>query len=226
MKTFKLMPLLGGLTLTVLTVGCAQQDTANSNTNINSNVAVTNTTTTTTTTTTNTNANTGISMTTTGPDNSEIEKTEAGGVRTETRTFKGENRRIDRVVVTTRDGKRTARVYGRSGEVKDLPENKVERALDSTGDALADAVGFVVDKTKDAASATKEGAEKAIDKTGDAAKTVGKKTAEGTQTVVEKSVETGKTIGEKTADGAKTVGKKTAEGARKVGGAVKDAINP
>lgn len=233
----------GALALASLLAACTQQDATTAN--LNSNVAIvtnansnTGTETTTTTTTTTTGAMT------TAPDNSEVEVTDAGGVRTETRTFKGENRRVERVVVTTRDGKRTARVYSKSGEVKDLPDNKVERALDDTGDALGDAAGFVVDKSKDAASATKEGAEKVVDKTGDAAsatkekagdvidktvdtsKTVGEKTVEGTKTVVEKGTDIGKTVGEKTADTSKTVGKKTAEGAKKVGGAIKKAVTP
>lgn len=178
------------------------------------------------------------------PDGSEIEVTEAGGVKTETRTFADEDGRVERVVVTTRDGKRTARVYSRSGEVKDLSESDVERALEATGDTLADAAGFVAGKSKDAASATKEGLETAAEKTGDfaseakdktegavkktgeAAKTVGEKTADGARTVGEKTADGARTAAEKTGDAAKTVGKKTAEGAKKVGGAIKDAVTP
>lgn len=166
------------------------------------------------------------------PDNSEIEVTEAGGVKTETRTFK-EHEHVERVVVTTREGKRTARVYARTGEYKDLPESDVERALEATGSALAGAAGFVADKSKDAASATKEGVERAADKTGDFAseakdKTEGalKKTGEAAKTVGEKTADGAKTVAEKTGDAAKTAGKKTAEGAKKVGGAVKDAVTP
>ncbi|MEJ7618833.1 MAG: hypothetical protein WKF30_18085 [Pyrinomonadaceae bacterium] len=216
------------LSLLLATVGC---EPAANNVNINANVAAT-------TTTSSSAANTSVSNTSAGsaaltaPDNSEIEVAEAGGVKTETRTFK-EHEHVERVVVTTRAGKRTARVYARTGDYKDLPEGDVERALDATGSALAGAAGFVADKSKDAASATKEGLGKAADKTGDFAsdakdKTEGalKKTGEAAKTVGEKTVDGAKTVAEKTGDAAKTVGKKTVAGAKKVGGAVKNAVTP
>src|ERR687886_449103 len=66
---------------------------------------------------------------------------------------------------TSTEGRRTARVTMRSGESRDLPEDKVTTALDATGDALASAAGFVVDKAKDAAQAVKEGGATVIYKT-------------------------------------------------------------
>ncbi|MEJ7710623.1 MAG: hypothetical protein WKF84_12320 [Pyrinomonadaceae bacterium] len=87
---------------------------------------------------------------------------DAGGVKTETRTFRGESGHVERVVVTTREGKRTRASSSRSGEAKDLPESDVERAFEATGDALGTAAGFVVDKSKDAASAAKEGLERLL----------------------------------------------------------------
>ncbi|HEY0729419.1 MAG TPA: hypothetical protein VGD38_15170, partial [Pyrinomonadaceae bacterium] len=58
----------------------------------------------------NQTANANASPTTTaGPDNSEITTSvDANGNRVETRTFR-DNPRISRVVVTTRDGRRTVR---------------------------------------------------------------------------------------------------------------------
>ena len=139
-----------------------------------------------------------------GPDNSEVQ-TSMGpdGVVTETRTFKN-NKNVTKVVRTTNGTNRTVKVYNAKGQSKDLPKDKVEDAMKETGDALAAAAGWTVDKTKDAASATKEGAE----------------------TVGEKAVEGAKTVGEKTAEGAKKVGEKTVEGAKKGARKVKDAVTP
>jgi hypothetical protein len=128
----------------------------------------------------NANANTAIASNTTrpGPDGSEITTSvDANGVRTETRVFHN-NPRVAKVVVTTRDGKRTTTVYAPSGESKELKE-EVGDALAATGNALADAAGWVADKTEDVVDKTKEGAKTVGEKTGEAAKTVGKKTAEG-----------------------------------------------
>jgi hypothetical protein len=104
-------------------------------------------------------------------------------VRTETRVFHG-NPRVAKVVVTTRDGKRTTTVYAPNGQSKDLKE-EVGDALSATGNAIADGAGWVAEKTVDVADKTKEGA-----------KTVGEKTVQGA-----------KTVGEKTAEGAKKTGK-------------------
>jgi len=151
------------------------------------------------------NANVNAASTTTTrtlADGSEITTTtDANGVKTETRVFRN-NPRVSRVVVTTRDGKRTVRAYSPSGEDKEV--NDVGDALEVSGDKIADAAGWVADKTMDGVSAAGQGL-----------KTAGEKTVEGA-----------KTVGEKTASGAKTVGKKTASGAKKVGGAIKDAVTP
>lgn len=150
------------------------------------------------------NLDAGVTTTTrTGPDGSEITTTtDANGMKTETRVFKNNVRVSRAVVTTTRDGRRTVRVYSPKGEEKEV--NDVGDALEVTGDKLADAAGWVADKTGDV-----------VHKTVDIGKTVGEKTVDGA-----------KTVGEKTADGAKTVGKKTAKGAKKVGGAIKDAVTP
>jgi hypothetical protein len=152
----------------------------------------------------NANANTAASETTRpGPDGSEITTSvDANGTRTETRVFHN-NPRVAKVVVTTRDGKRTTTVYAPSGESKDLGDN-VSDALSATGNALAASAGWVADKTEDVGNKAVEGAKTAAEKTGDAAKTVG----------------------EKTASGAKKVGEKTAEGAKKTGSAIKKAVSP
>lgn len=144
-------------------------------------------------------------------DNSEIQTTmDPSGDVVETRTFKN-NKNVSKVVVTTHGTTRTAKVYNAKGDSKDLPKEKVKGALEDTGDALASAAGWTVDKTKDAAAATKEGASTVIDKTKEGAQTVGEK---------------GKDIGGKVVEGAKTVGEKTAEGAKKGAKKVKDAITP
>jgi len=180
--------LLIGFAVTVLAVAgsaCSATDNANANANANANTTVATTT------------------TRPGADNSEISTaTDANGVRTETRVFHS-NPRVSRVVVTTRDGKRTTTVYGPKGEAKDLKDETVD-VLSGAGNAIADAAGFVAEKTVDLAGKTKEGA-----------KTVGEKTVEGT-----------KTAAEKTKEGAQTVGEKTVQGAKKTGKAIKKAVTP
>jgi hypothetical protein len=155
--------------------------------------------------TTNDNANTNANATEVvatnntrvGSDNSEIiTAVDANGVKTETRVFHN-NPRVSKVVVTTRDGKRTVTVYAPSGEARELNKNEPEDVLEATGTAIADAVGFVADKT-----------------------------IEGAKTVGEKTVEGAKTVGEKTADGTRTVIEKTGEGAKKTGKAIKKAVTP
>ena len=140
------------------------------------------------------------------PDNSEIQTVmdPNDGSVTETRTFKN-NKYVTKVVRTTRDGtNRTVRVYNAKGESRALAKDKVENAMKDSGDAIAAAAGWTVDKSKDAASATKEGAEVVVDKTTEGAKTVADKTVQG----------------------AKKVGSKTAEGAKKGAKAVKNAVTP
>ena len=150
---------------------------------------------------TNTNANTtevvASNNTRVGSDDSEIiTTTDANGVKTETRVFHN-NPRVSKVVVTTRDGKRTVTVYAPSGEARELNKNEPEDVLEATGTAIADAAGFIADKT-----------------------------VEGAKTVGEKTVEGAKTVGEKTADGTRTVIEKTGEGAKKTGKAIKKAVTP
>ena len=136
-------------TLAAASAGCSTTDNANTNANANANTTVA--------------SNTSQP----GPDNSEITTTvDANGVKTETRVFHN-NPRVAKVVVTTRDGKRTTTVYAPSGQSKDLKEEAAD-ALSATGNAIADAAGFLAEKTVDIADKTKEGA-----------KTVGEKTAEG-----------------------------------------------
>jgi hypothetical protein len=174
--------------------GCSTADNANANGNANAAVA--------------------SNTTQPGPDNSEVTTSvDANGVRTETRVFHN-NPRVSKVVVTTRNGKRTTTVYRPSGESKDLGD-EIGDGLSATGNAIADAAGWTADKTEDVAGETKDAAKTVADKTVSGAKTVGEKTAEGA-----------KTVGEKTAAGAKTVGEKTASGAKKTGSAIKKAVTP
>jgi hypothetical protein len=165
--------------LGVSAAGCNTTD--NANVNANANVAVAQTT------------------TRTAADGSEITTTtDASGVKTETRVFRG-NPRVSRVVVTTsKDGRRTVRAYSPSGESKDV--NDVGDALEVTGEKIADAAGWVADKTKDGVVEAGDKLEDAGDKTVSGAKKVG--------------------------EGAKKVGEKTVDGAKKVGSAVKKAVTP
>lgn len=174
------------------------------------------------TATTNANANTGALATTGGdaearvaPDNSEIRTETTGGVVTETRTFRNPSSRVERVVVTTRDGRRTARVYYRDNTVRELPENDVERALDATADALVAAGGTVVDVTKEVGSEVGDKAEDVKDQAVSGAKKVGSEAADKAEDV-----------GDKAASGAKKAGSATVKGAKKAGEAVKDAVTP
>src|SRR5215831_3450698 len=161
-----------------------------------------------------TNANSGATATTkTGADNSEITTTNENGVRTETRVFHN-NPRISKVVVTTRDGKTTAKAYGPNGEEREL--SAPEKAMNATGDALADSAGWAKDKGSEVVDTSKE----AVDKTKDAGKTVGEKTVSGTEKVIDKSASTAKTVGTKTKQGAEAVADKTKEGAKKTENAV------
>jgi hypothetical protein len=153
--------------LTVLSVallavgaGCNQSENANvAATNVNATAAPTTTT-------------------RAGADDSEITTTvDASGVRTETRVFRN-NPRVARVVVTTdRSGRRTTRVISPSGTEKVV--DNVGDALEETGDAIASAAGWTVEKTKEGANEVGDKLEDAKDQTAKGAKTVGKKTAEG-----------------------------------------------
>jgi len=168
----------------------------------------------------NANANNGALATTgggategvrTAPDDSEIRTETAGGVTTETRTFRNPNSRVERVVVTTRDSQRTARVYYRDQTVRELPRNDVEVALSTTADALASAGGTVVDVSKEVGSEIGDKAEDAAGKAADAGREVGDKAED---------------VKDQTVKGAKKAGKATVRGAKKAGEAVKDAVTP
>ena len=196
----KFLTMIAILSLAILAAGCSSTDnTANSNANTGNTAATT----------------------TTGPDDTIITTTNENGVRTETRTFKN-NPRISKVVVTTRDGKTTAKAYGPNGEEREL--SAPEKALNATGEAIADSAGWVKDKSIDVADKTKEVTKDVVDKTKDTAKTVGEKTVEGTEKVVDKGVDIGKTVGSKTKEGAKTVANKTVEGAKKTTNTIKKVI--
>jgi hypothetical protein len=159
--------------------GCSSTNNDNANTNVNATEAV------------------ATNNTRIGLDKSEITTSvDTNGVKTETRVFH-DNPRVSKVVVTTRDGKRTITVYAPSGEARELNKNEPEDVLEATGTAIADAVGFVADKT-----------------------------VEGAKTVGEKTVEGAKTVGDKTAEGTKTVIEKTGEGAKKTGRVIKKAVTP
>jgi len=156
--------------------------------------------------------------TTQAPDDSEITTSvDASGTRTETRTFRN-NPHISKVVVTTRDGKRTVKAYSPSGEERVV--ETTENALEATGEAIAKSAGFVADKGEDAIGEAGDKAEDVKDK----AQTVGEKTVDASKEIGEKTVDVSKKAGEKTVEGAKKVGDKTVEGAKKAGSAVKKVI--
>jgi hypothetical protein len=164
-----------------------------------------------------TNAN-ATATTTTAPDNSEITTSvDANGVRTETRTFKN-NPRISRVVVTTRDGRRTVKAYSPSGEEREVTTD--ENVLEATGDKVASAAGFVADKTEDAVGEAADKAEDVGDKTVSGAKKVGTEAKK----VGDEAADKAEDVGDKTVSGAKKVGDKTVEGAKKVGSETKKAV--
>jgi hypothetical protein len=152
-------------------------------------------------------------MTTADAADGEVVTTEEGGVRTQTRTFRN-NKRVQRVVVTTdASGKRTARVYTSGGQMRELPEGKVETALTATGDAVADAAGFVGDKAADVGRGV-------ADKAEDVGRPVADKAEDIGRGVADKAEDVGRPV----VKGAKKVGEKTVDGAKKVGGAIKDAV--
>jgi hypothetical protein len=151
----KLLTALALVVLALGAVGCATTDqTANANVNA-----------------------AGTTTTRTAADGSEITTTtDASGVKTETRVFRN-NPRVSRVVVTTRDGRRTVRAYSPKGEEKEI--NDVGDVLEATGDKIADAAGWTADKTKDVVDEAADKLEDVGDKTASGAKKVGKKTVQG-----------------------------------------------
>src|SRR6266508_622609 len=105
-------------------VGCSTADNANANTNGNMAMAK--------------------ETIRPAPDDSEITTSiDANGVKTETRVFHN-NPRVAKVVVTTRDGKRTTTIYAPSGESKDLKEEagdeKTAEGAKKTGKAIKKAI--------------------------------------------------------------------------------------
>ena len=168
------------------------------------------------------NANASSAGTQTAADGSVITTETANGVTTETRTFSDPNGRVERVVVTTRGGKKTARVYYRDKSVRELPDNEVGRALTATGDAIVSAGGKVVDVSKDVGATVADKVEDVPSEADDAARA----TAKGAKKVGAEVGDKAEDVGGATVNGAKKAGKATAKGAKKVGGAVKDAITP
>jgi serine/threonine protein kinase len=95
------------------------------------------------------------------PDDSEIiTMTDANGLKTETRTFKS-HPRISKVVVTTDNGKQTARIVLNNGGERELPQSTIPTALEASGDQLATAAGLIDDAGKSVQS-TKVASRKAV----------------------------------------------------------------
>ena len=168
------------------------------------------------------NANASSAGTQTAADGSVITTETANGVTTETRTFSDPNGRVERVVVTTRGGKKTARVYYRDKSVRELPDNEVGRALTATGDAIVSAGGKVVDVSKDVGATVADKVEDVPSEADDAARA----TAKGAKKVGAEVGDKAEDVGGATVNGAKKAGKATAKGAKKVGGAIKNAVTP
>ena len=169
---------------------------------------------------TNENANSSTAATTQpGADNSEItSSTDSNGTKTETRVFR-DNPNISKVVVTTRDGKRTTTVYSKNGEAKEIKDD-VGDALHATGDKIAEGAGFVKDKGETAVDKTKQG----VNEVGDKAEDVKDKTTSTAKTVGHETKQGAKTVANKTTEGAKTVANKTVEGAKKTTNTIKKVI--
>lgn len=64
------------------------------------------------------------------------------GNKTETRCFNNHPRLQCVMLRTTSDGKRQVFVYGQNGDVKDLPEDMLDKTTTASGDELADAAGL------------------------------------------------------------------------------------
>lgn len=209
------------LTLSAFAVGC-RPDAETSNANLdNANTAAVET------------ATDGAKETRTGPDNTEITSETVDGARVETRVFNDPNSRVERVVVRTHDGKRTARVYYRDNTVRELPESDVEMALEATAATLVNAGGKVVDVSKDIGREIGDKAEDVGSEIGDKAEDVKDQTVKGAKAVGSETADKAEDVGDKTASGAKKVGKATAtgvkkagEGVKKAGEKVKDVVTP
>jgi hypothetical protein len=66
------------------------------------------------------------------------------------------------VVVTTSNGKTTARIFFVNGDERELPADAIPRALEATGDELATAASAVEEKEKAAAPGAKVASRKAV----------------------------------------------------------------
>lgn len=147
------------------------------------------------------------------PGNSEIETQQTGDTTLTKRIFKDPSSPVERVEVTTQGGRRTGRVYLRSGEVRELTtEGDIQRALDATGDTLVSAGTKVVDATKAVGSEVGDKAEDVKDQTVKGAKAAGDKTKDVGSEVGDKAED----VGDKAASGAKKAGKAAASGVKKV----------
>lgn len=216
------------LSLTALIAGCSSNQTANTNTVNLTNNTNANPTTTTTDTNTNTTAQNPTTQPspistqdptqnvevkpnppTPGPDNSEITIVmNKDGSVTETRVFKSHSTISKLIRFTDVKVQKSAKVYDKNGNVKDLPQDKFEASMQMMGDDLARAVGFAVPKTKEVVNESKEQM---------------KKQEEG---VVDKGKQIGGEVVDKTKDGAKTVAEKTKQGAKTISNKVKGKVKP
>ena len=204
---------LCALALSILAAGCGGGDNTNAG---NSNAANANMT----------SAATNTTPITTGGADGAVVTTEVNGVKTQTRTFNN-NPRVQRIVVTTdASGKRTGRVYSSTGDVRVLPESKIDQALTATGDAVADVAGAVGDKAEDVGRPVADKAEDVGRGVADKAEDVGRGAADKAEDVGRGVADKAEDVGRGAARGAKKVGEKTADGAKKVGGAIKDAVKP
>ncbi|HYO63363.1 MAG TPA: hypothetical protein VER08_06875 [Pyrinomonadaceae bacterium] len=207
---------LAALTLSLLLAGCSGDNTDTANNNTGGATA-------------QTASGTSGGATTASPDDSTIDVTSEPDLVIETRTFRDPNSRVERVVVTTRGGRRTARVYYRDNEVRELPADKVEQALTASSDAIVSFGGEVADKAEDVGGAAVDKTKAGVNAVGDKAEDVGDAAKKGlgvaadkTEDAAGKVKDAGGAVADKAKDGAKEVGK----GAKKVGGKLKDAVTP
>lgn len=155
---------------------------------------------------------------------SEITTEQVGDATITRRRFKDPNSSVERVEVRTQGGRKTARVYLRSGEVRELTtEGDIQRALDATADTLAAAGSKVVGGAKAVGSEVGDKAEdvggKAADvgrEVGDKAEDVGGQAVKGAKAVGREAADKAEDVGDKAASGAKKAGKAAASGVKKV----------
>jgi hypothetical protein len=112
--------------LAVLTASCSSESTSNTNANANAS---------------------DVATTTTAPDNSEITVKNENGVRTETRTFRNKSAGLEGCGDYARRSSHRQSVFAQRRRARN--EGDTERALDATGDAIADSAGWVKDKSVD-----------------------------------------------------------------------------